>query len=125
MPCLVKECAAGRSLIGDTLKVTRGNRPVRTRWATIFAILGLVLITACTGPAGPVGPQGPPGKVAACVGFKTCRACHAKTYGVFVESDHRWMLSEVVDGQPPDYPCKSSATLARLTCVQRPEWMAL
>jgi hypothetical protein len=62
------------------------------------------------GPQGPEGPQGPSGEaagataVAGYVGSKTCSACHPEIYEVFVKSGHHWELTQVVDGQPPDYP---------------------
>lgn len=68
------------------------------------------------GPLGPEGPQGPPGPEGRAgadaevqagpeyAGSSTCGICHSEIYEVFMKSGHPWKLTEVVGGQPPDYP---------------------
>ena len=63
-----------------------------------------------SGPAGEPGPPGAPGEPGASfeapqfVGSDTCSQCHGEIFEKFRQSGHPWMMNEVVDGQPPDYP---------------------
>ncbi len=97
----------------------------------VLVTLILLLLVACAGeqgqqgPAGPAGPQGLPGpqgtdgpqgspgpagldglsyEPPAFVGSETCAECHAETYDLFMGSGHPYKLTQVVDGQPPQYP---------------------
>jgi hypothetical protein len=66
------------------------------------------------GPAGPEGPAGPSGAPveetgsltvgAEYAGSATCSGCHQEIYDAFSQSGHPWILNQVVDGQPPDFP---------------------
>lgn len=101
------------------------------KWLLIIGILLSlgVMLTACAGPegrtgpagpqgpAGPEGPQGPVGPAgpageaapagsmaAAYVGDQVCAGCHTEIYDVYIKSGHPWIMSEVSDGEAPDYP---------------------
>ena len=102
----------------------------RQQQLTIAVLLAFVLIlTACAGPtgdtgpagpqgpAGPEGPQGPtgatgakgdtglPGSVAAkYVGDQICASCHQEIYNGYIRSGHPWIMSQVINGNPPVYP---------------------
>ncbi|UCD99086.1 MAG: hypothetical protein JSV42_19470 [Chloroflexota bacterium] len=69
------------------------------------------------GPEGPVGPVGPAGEAGAgslgaeYVGSTVCSGCHLDTYEVFMKSGHAYELTQVVNGQPPEYPFTEVAEL--------------
>lgn len=95
----------------------------------VFALLALIILSACqgppgppgpmgpAGPAGPEGPQGPPGKPgeaakpietgpfgASYVGSQTCGGCHAEIFEQFSTSGHARALTPISEGQPPQFP---------------------
>ncbi|UCC53487.1 MAG: collagen-like protein, partial [Anaerolineaceae bacterium] len=97
----------------------------------VLVTLVLLALAGCAGeqgeqgPAGPAGPQGLPGPAGTdgaqgapgpagvdglsyeppeFVGSDTCAECHADTFDVFMGSGHPYKLTQVVDGQPPEYP---------------------
>lgn len=102
---------------------------MRRSFALILLIVAL-LLAACgqeplEGPTGPPGPQGVPGPPGATgepgppgapgepgasfeppqfIGSEACAQCHEPIYEQFRLSGHPWMLNEVSEGQPPDYP---------------------
>ncbi|MEJ2147950.1 MAG: hypothetical protein P8Z40_00570 [Chloroflexota bacterium] len=98
--------------------------PARSTHRMIGVVASLlvlvVLVAACAGPegtegpqgpAGPPGPQGPAGPpaesggaVANYVGSQVCAQCHQSTYESFMQTGHPHQLTQVVDGQPPEYP---------------------
>jgi predicted CXXCH cytochrome family protein len=98
--------------------------PARSTHRMIGVVASLlvlvVLVAACAGPegtegpqgpAGPPGPQGPAGPpaesggaVANYVGSEVCAQCHQSTYESFMQTGHPHQLTQVVDGQPPEYP---------------------
>ncbi len=104
---------------------------MRKIWTLALVIMLAIAAVGCAaepgpeGPAGPEGSQGPPGPAGApgvpgapgpagadglsyvpptFVGSEACAECHEELYDVFMQSGHPWKLTEVVDGQPPDYP---------------------
>ncbi|NCF69118.1 MAG: hypothetical protein GWP61_24430 [Chloroflexi bacterium] len=97
----------------------------------VLVTLVLLALAGCAGeqgeqgPAGPAGPQGLPGPAGTdgaqgapgpagvdglsyeppeFVGSDTCAECHADTFDIFMGSGHPYKLTQVVDGQPPEYP---------------------
>ncbi len=92
-----------------------------------------ILLSGCAGPEGPVGPmgpagppgpegpQGPPGADGAAgvpgadassaefVGSETCMGCHTDIGEVFSKSGHASALSEIIDGQVPEFPFSNLA----------------
>lgn len=105
----------------------------RKQWIAAFTlvIVACLVATGCAaqpgpqGPAGPQGaqglpgPQGPQGEAGSpgaagvdgvsyqapsFVGSETCAECHQELYDTFIKSGHPWKLTQVVDGEPPDYP---------------------
>lgn len=100
------------------------------RLAAVVILSVAFILAACgqeplEGPAGAQGQQGPPGPPGATgepgppgapgepgasfqppqyIGSEACAQCHEGVYDEFQQSGHPWMLNEVVDGQPPDYP---------------------
>src|SRR5690606_14297928 len=38
------------------------------------------------------------------IGSTACAQCHQELYDVFIQSGHPWILTPVVNGEPPDYP---------------------
>jgi hypothetical protein len=113
---------------------------MKWRWILMAGALLIVLsfLAACAGPQGepgpvgppgppgPEGPQGPPGEEGPAgpsgpqdagsvgsqyAGSNTCRGCHQDIYNTFIKSGHPWILNQVVDGQPPDYPFRQVSDL--------------
>lgn len=102
---------------------------IRKRLAALLFMATLaILLAACAveGPAGPAGPPGPPGPegpqgpagedappaptavpaalTAGYAGSQICASCHNEIAAAFTRSGHPYILSPVVEGQPPDYP---------------------
>lgn len=102
-----------------------------TLLAILALVAAALFLSACIeqpgpiGPAGPQGEQGPPGPTGPVgnsgapgvagqdgasyvpptfIGSEACAECHQDLYDVFMQSGHPWILNEVVDGEPPDYP---------------------
>jgi len=71
-------------------------------------LLAGVSAIACSGSAGPQGeqgPAGPSGKLAASyVGSASCEFCHEDQFALWDNSGHKYKLTKVVDGVPPEYP---------------------
>ncbi|MBE2220624.1 MAG: hypothetical protein IAF02_03740 [Anaerolineae bacterium] len=99
--------------------------------AIIILTISALLIAGCAGAEGEQGPQGEPGEqgppgpagrdgVAGApgpagadglsyeppifVGSETCAECHQEMVDVFMNSAHPYLLTEVVDGQAPEFP---------------------
>lgn len=106
----------------------------RTSWWGIFFLILVFTLSACTGEAGQAGPAGPPGAQGipgpagrdgdigpagpagvdglsyappSFIGAEACAECHQDTYDRYRYSGHAWQLTQVVDGQSPDYPWSS------------------
>ncbi len=100
-------------------------------WTFVLLVIVSLAIVGCAGEQGPEGPpgaegpQGPPGPAGrdgvagapgpagadglsftppVFVGSETCSECHGEIYDVFIKSGHPYKLTQVVDGQPPEYP---------------------
>lgn len=63
------------------------------------------------GPAGPPGPEGPPGPAGdpatasqTYVGSEQCAGCHEDKFATFTLSGHANLLTQIEDGQPPEFP---------------------
>lgn len=105
--------------------------PRVVRYLPLLLLILALFVTACQGeqgPAGPPGPEGseglpgpsgrdgdpgppgPPGQDGVSyqpptfIGSDACAECHQDISETFMMSGHPWMLTKVVDGQPPDYP---------------------
>lgn len=104
----------------------------RAFWvSSLFLLVVTLLIVACQsppgpqGPPGPEGPQGLPGPEGAdgepgppgppgqdgvsyqppsYVGADACAECHQEISDIFMMSGHPHMLTQVENGQPPEYP---------------------
>jgi predicted CXXCH cytochrome family protein len=104
------------------------------RLTIIIVLLALLVITACAaqagppgppgetgpsglpgpqgiqgvaGPQGPVGPEGAAGldyMPAVYVGSEACGECHEELHASYMETGHAWNLTEVVDGEAPEFP---------------------
>lgn len=103
----------------------------RKQWLVGFVVIVVIAVAGCAaeqGPPGPPGPEGPRGvpgppgpqgerglpgppgvdglsyEPPTFIGSEACAQCHQELFDVFMQSGHPWILTEVVDGQPPEYP---------------------
>lgn len=103
----------------------------RKSWIVILILIMALVLVGCAGQQGEQGPpgadgaqgppgppgndgaQGPPGppgvnglsyEPPAYVGSEACSECHSEINDVFDQSGHAFKLSEVIDGQPPEFP---------------------
>jgi len=91
----------------------------KVRIMAVIALLPMLLL-ACTGgepepgpigpagPGGPQGPAGPPGEDASVrmeyVGDQKCGQCHEDAYAGYRLSGHPHNLTEIADGEAPEFP---------------------
>lgn len=91
-----------------------------SRVLLIVLIVFTLMLAACSssqgpegpvgpaGPAGPVGPPGPAGDPASAsqeyIGSDQCGSCHEDQYATFILSGHANLLTQIEDGQPPEFP---------------------